>query len=457
MQRDASLSHPARHDAAGWRRDSTVVDRLLHSSQFSCSRIESGPLRTAIVIQEQNGGNTQIERMRMMVCCRILSLWNQLPCSYVEWYSVRNETSVPARPSQREVTLCCPARRDAVRWWKDLTAEGIDSNPGPRRRSHCSAWHEAEAWRRDVTAGNRVLPMLQVSRSCVEKCPTLQLCQCSHSCVEEPPRWIESPVPSLVMQRDASLSHPARHDAAGWGRDSTVVESLLHLNQFSCSRIESGPLRTAIVIQEQIGGNTQIERMRMMVCFRILSLWNQLPCSYVERYSVQNVTPVPARASQREVTLCCPARRDAVGWWRDLTAEGIEPNPGPRRRLPAGTRRVKVWCLNVGSAVAAWETLEDAATERVELVALQEVKLNTSEYKSFDTRAAALGYACFGVPASNKTRDGREQGESRPSCQQALQIKTGCEVLELWRSGKPGLGEWLSFRQLLCGTSRPKT
>ena len=240
MQRDASLSHPARYDAAGWRRDTTVVDRLLHSSQFSCSRIESGPLRTAIVIQEQNGGSTQIERMGMMVCCRILSLGNQLPCCYVEWYSVRNETSVPARPSQREVTLCCPAWRDTVHWWKDLTAEGIEPNPGPRRRSHCSAWHEAEAWRRDVTAGKRVLPLLQVSRSCVEKCPTLQLCQRSHSCVEEPPRWIESPVPSLVIQRDASPSHPARHDAAGWGRDSTVVESLLHLNQFSCSRIESG-------------------------------------------------------------------------------------------------------------------------------------------------------------------------------------------------------------------------
>ena len=100
-----------------------------------------------------------------------------------------------------------------------------------------------------------------------------------------------------------------------------------------------------------------------------------------------------------KVILRCPARHDAVGWWRDLTAEGIASNPGPWRRLPAGARRVNLWCLNVGSAVAAWETLEDAATERVGLVAL-----------SFDTRAAALGHACFGVPASNKARDGREQG-----------------------------------------------
>ena len=98
-------------------------------------------------------------------------------------------------------------------------------------------------------------------------------------------------------------------------------------------------------------------------------------------------------------------------------------------------------CLYVGSAVAAWETPEDAASERVKMVVLQEVKLSMSEYKSFDTRAAALGYACFGVPASSKARDGREQGRSCPSCQQAPQIKTGGEVLELPRSGKPGLGE----------------
>ena len=204
MQRDASLSHTTWHDAAGWRRDSIVVEKLLHSSQLSCSRVESGPLRNAIVIQKQNGGNTQIERMRRMVGCRILSLWTQLPCSYVEWYSVRNETSVPARPSKWEVTLCCPAWRDTVHWWKKWTAGGIEPNPGPRRRSHCSAGHEAEVWRRDVTARNRVLPMLQVSRSCVEKCPMLQLRQYSRSCVEESPRWTEPPVPSLVMQRDAS-------------------------------------------------------------------------------------------------------------------------------------------------------------------------------------------------------------------------------------------------------------
>ena len=54
-----------------------------------------------------------------------------------------------------------------------------------------------------------------------------------------------------------------------------------------------------------------------------------------------------------------------------MTEEGIEPNPGPRRRLPARTRRVNLWCLNVGSAVTASETLEDAASERVDVVALK--------------------------------------------------------------------------------------
>ena len=70
---------------------------------------------------------------------------------------------------------------------------------------------------------------------------------------------------------------------------------------------------------------------------------------------------------------------------------------------------MNLWCLNVGSAVTAWETLGDVASERVEMVAMQEVK-------SFDIRAAALGYACFGVP----------------------QVKTGGKVLPLRRSGKPG-------------------
>ena len=166
-------------------------------------------------------------------------------CPGVERSPTRNETLVPARAAQREMS------------------------------SICSAWHEAEVWRRDVTARNRVVPMLQVYRSCVEKCPMLQLCQCSRSCVEESLRWTESPVPSLVMQRDASLSHTAWHDAAGWRRDSIVVERLLHSSQLFCSRI---------VIQERNGENTQIERMRMMVCCRVSSLGNQLPCSYVEWY-----------------------------------------------------------------------------------------------------------------------------------------------------------------------------
>ena len=81
-------------------------------------------------------------------------------CPGVERSPTRNETLVPARAVQREMS------------------------------SLCSAWHDAEGWRRDVTARNRVVPMLQVSRSYVEKCPTLQLCQCSRSCVEESPRWM---------------------------------------------------------------------------------------------------------------------------------------------------------------------------------------------------------------------------------------------------------------------------
>ena len=111
----------------------------------------------------------------------------------------------------------------------------------------------------------------------------------------------------------------------------------------------------------------------------------------------------------------------------------------------------------MGSAVAAWETLEDAATEHVDLVALQEVKLCTSEYKSFDTRAAALGYACFGVPASSKARDGRDQEgvvllvsklyKSRPA---AKFSSCGGQASLVWVDGS-------LFGSCYADTSRPKT
>ena len=54
--------------------------------------------------------------------------------------------------------------------------------------------------------------------------------------------------------------------------------------------------------------------------------------------------------------------------------------------------------------------MEDAAGERVEVTALQEVIVSVSEYKSFDIRGAVLGYVCPGVFVSSKARDGRGQG-----------------------------------------------
>ena len=116
-------------------------------------------------------------------------------CSGVERSPIRTESLVPARVVQREMSF------------------------------HCSAWHEAEVWRRDVTARNRVLPMLQVSVLVSKSVPR---CNCAYA-----PVPVSKSLLALVMQRDASLSHPTRHDAAGWRRDSTVVGRLLHLNQFS--------------------------------------------------------------------------------------------------------------------------------------------------------------------------------------------------------------------------------
>ena len=69
--------------------------------------------------------------------------------------------------------------------------------------------------------------------------------------------------------------------------------------------------------------------------------------------------------------LRCPSWQSEGGWRRDLTAEGIEPNPGPQRRLLAEVRRLYLWCLNVASTVRAWEVLEGGASDHVGAIALQ--------------------------------------------------------------------------------------
>ena len=77
---------------------------------------------------------------------------------------------------------------------------------------------------------------------------------------------------------------------------------------------------------------------------------------------------------------------------------------GGETRLPC-VRRLKTWCLNVGSAVVAREAVADAAGGRIDVVALQEAMKSVSDYQSFDTPPA-----CLGAPAPNKGKDGREHG-----------------------------------------------
>ena len=136
-----------------------------------------------------------------------------------------------------------------------------------------------------------------------------------------------------MLQRDVVLLCPAWHEAAGWRRDLTAEYRVLQLHQLSCSCVERFFLWNATVVAVLEGWNIQTERTKILLSFGIALQVRWLSCSSVERSHLWNARPVPARVEKREVILCCPARNNAAGWWRDLTAEGIEPNPGPPAAL----------------------------------------------------------------------------------------------------------------------------
>ena len=83
---------------------------------------------------------------------------------------------------------------------------------------------------------------------------------------------------------------------------------------------------------------------------------------------------------------------DLASWKRDLTKEGIHPHPGP-------TRSCQVHCLNCGGPNGAWRVLDFFSNRSKELVvvALQEIKMTTSEFQAFGRAAKRQGFRCFGL------------------------------------------------------------
>ena len=73
-------------------------------------------------------------------------------------------------------------------------------------------------------------------------------------------------------------------------------------------------------------------------------------------------------------------------WQRDLTSEGVEPNPGPskkaRRRSKAkrALPTLLVWQLNLAAfALRGWDLLAAAEASRVDVVAMQETRMTCEE------------------------------------------------------------------------------
>ena len=96
-------------------------------------------------------------------------------------------------------------------------------------------------------------------------------------------------------------------------------------------------------------------------------------------------------------------------WRRDLTSEGIEPNPGPVNSLT-------LWSVNCQSANGAWNVLRFAVQHKDALViTLQEVRMTPREFNSFCCIAAKKrGFKCFGgVPGVPHKEPGMRSSVSR--------------------------------------------
>ena len=119
-------------------------------------------------------------------------------------------------------------------------------------------------------------------------------------------------------------------------------------------------------------------------------------------------------------------------WYRDLCAEGIEPNPGPcglslgfrplsmvslvckadtmRMRLlklsiepnpgPAASHQLSLLTLNVADSANAFEAAKAYMIDKVHVIALQEVCFSSQQAQAFVSQANRLGYHAFHVPGT---------------------------------------------------------
>ena len=97
--------------------------------------------------------------------------------------------------------------------------------------------------------------------------------------------------------------------------------------------------------------------------------------------------------------------KNIKGWERDLTSEGIEPNPGPHS--------FQVNCCNVQSARGAWAIIVSLyPDDEFMVLLLQETRFNQSELASFTRYANKKGFGVYHVEGAAMID---RWGASRPS------------------------------------------
>ena len=73
-------------------------------------------------------------------------------------------------------------------------------------------------------------------------------------------------------------------------------------------------------------------------------------------------------------------------------------------------KKIKAWCLNTNGAATAWEVMNEACSEEVPIIAMQEICMKKEEAEAFATRAFSLGYVTYFGHGEQSPKDGKMRG-----------------------------------------------
>ena len=127
----------------------------------------------------------------------------------------------------------------------------------------------------------------------------------------------------------------------------------------------------------------------------------------------------------------CSTAAPLKQWLRDVTEEGVEPNPGPSTSLACS-----LWScfhLNAGGCTNAFEALDLLRSFEVKPLvwSLAEVRASPSEHAALTRRASKMGYKVWCVPS---TQGARRQGPANWKGGLCVGVKEGvcCKQMATW-------------------------